>query len=328
MRIICPNCSAQYEVEAAAIPPEGRYVQCSACGHGWLQPSMAPAPAAGPEPGGADIDAPAADGAAVDGAAVDGAAADGAAADGAAAGGAAGPAAEAAPALSGEAAPGAGPGGGGAARAGQPVADRPDPDERRDADGAGLADQETAEEDLAETEASAAPRRGLDAAVRAVLEAEAAREAEARRAEAAQALAAAAAPGRVTPRRSWPAGEEAEPSDPAAASGAGTPLAARKRLPAIEEVDSALGPGAEADLIAPPPADAEAGRRGFRTGFFGVLGLAVLALAVYLYARGMDSPPPALAAYAGAMDRAHLALTEGLDGLMRWLTDLISSNAA
>lgn len=36
MRLICPNCDAQYEVEDGAIPPAGRDVQCSNCGHGWF----------------------------------------------------------------------------------------------------------------------------------------------------------------------------------------------------------------------------------------------------------------------------------------------------
>lgn len=37
MRLICPNCSAEYEVDDAAIPDNGRDVQCSNCGHGWFQ---------------------------------------------------------------------------------------------------------------------------------------------------------------------------------------------------------------------------------------------------------------------------------------------------
>jgi predicted Zn finger-like uncharacterized protein len=37
MRLICPNCGAQYEVDSAMIPDEGRDVQCSACGHTWYQ---------------------------------------------------------------------------------------------------------------------------------------------------------------------------------------------------------------------------------------------------------------------------------------------------
>lgn len=37
MRLTCPNCDAQYEVDAAVIPAEGRDVQCSSCGHTWFQ---------------------------------------------------------------------------------------------------------------------------------------------------------------------------------------------------------------------------------------------------------------------------------------------------
>lgn len=37
MRIICPNCDAQYEVDDSAIPEGGRDVQCSNCGHAWFQ---------------------------------------------------------------------------------------------------------------------------------------------------------------------------------------------------------------------------------------------------------------------------------------------------
>lgn len=37
MRLICPNCDAQYEVPDDAIPEAGRDVQCSDCGHTWFQ---------------------------------------------------------------------------------------------------------------------------------------------------------------------------------------------------------------------------------------------------------------------------------------------------
>lgn len=37
MRLICPNCDAQYEVDGSAIPEAGRDVQCSNCGHAWFQ---------------------------------------------------------------------------------------------------------------------------------------------------------------------------------------------------------------------------------------------------------------------------------------------------
>lgn len=43
MRLVCPNCSAQYEVDASLIPDEGRDVQCSNCGHTWFE--LPPPPA-------------------------------------------------------------------------------------------------------------------------------------------------------------------------------------------------------------------------------------------------------------------------------------------
>lgn len=37
MRLTCPNCAAQYEVDDQVIPRSGRDVQCSACGNTWYQ---------------------------------------------------------------------------------------------------------------------------------------------------------------------------------------------------------------------------------------------------------------------------------------------------
>lgn len=37
MRLVCPNCDAEYEVDASVIPESGRDVQCSNCGHAWFQ---------------------------------------------------------------------------------------------------------------------------------------------------------------------------------------------------------------------------------------------------------------------------------------------------
>ena len=64
MRLICPNCDAQYEVDDAAIPPTGRDVQCSSCGHAWFQmhadsvPDPKPGVSAAPaDPTGPDLSA-------------------------------------------------------------------------------------------------------------------------------------------------------------------------------------------------------------------------------------------------------------------------------
>lgn len=51
MRLICPNCGAQYEIDASLIPASGRDVQCSDCGHTWLEtPGASLAREAEPEP--------------------------------------------------------------------------------------------------------------------------------------------------------------------------------------------------------------------------------------------------------------------------------------
>lgn len=42
MRLICPNCDAEYEVPDSAIPAEGRDVQCSNCGVTWFFDPSAP----------------------------------------------------------------------------------------------------------------------------------------------------------------------------------------------------------------------------------------------------------------------------------------------
>jgi predicted Zn finger-like uncharacterized protein len=61
MRLICRNCDAQYEVDNAAIPPDGRDVQCSGCGHAWFQmradavPALRPEVSAPIDPAGPDL---------------------------------------------------------------------------------------------------------------------------------------------------------------------------------------------------------------------------------------------------------------------------------
>lgn len=61
MRLICPNCGAQYEVDESVIPDNGRDVQCSNCGHTWYQRSAKSGP--DPDVGASDeIELPADDG--------------------------------------------------------------------------------------------------------------------------------------------------------------------------------------------------------------------------------------------------------------------------
>lgn len=56
MRLICPNCDAQYEVVDDVIPVEGRDVQCSNCGQTWFQHHPDHMPDEAEEP--ADLNAP------------------------------------------------------------------------------------------------------------------------------------------------------------------------------------------------------------------------------------------------------------------------------
>jgi predicted Zn finger-like uncharacterized protein len=42
MLLICPECSAKYNVADGAIPPAGRSVRCAACNHAWTQLPEAP----------------------------------------------------------------------------------------------------------------------------------------------------------------------------------------------------------------------------------------------------------------------------------------------
>ncbi|WP_298561822.1 zinc-ribbon domain-containing protein [uncultured Aliiroseovarius sp.] len=45
MRLVCPNCGAQYEVDDRVMPDGGRDVQCSNCGHAWFFTPPRPATA-------------------------------------------------------------------------------------------------------------------------------------------------------------------------------------------------------------------------------------------------------------------------------------------
>lgn len=51
MRLTCPNCGAQYEIDAGLIPADGRDVQCSNCNHTWYEmPEGGAEPAPTPPP--------------------------------------------------------------------------------------------------------------------------------------------------------------------------------------------------------------------------------------------------------------------------------------
>lgn len=47
MLVSCPTCPAEYEIAESDVGPEGRVVECSACGARWMQPAPAGAEAVG-----------------------------------------------------------------------------------------------------------------------------------------------------------------------------------------------------------------------------------------------------------------------------------------
>lgn len=345
MRLICPNCDAEYEVDAAAIPEGGRDVQCSACGHAWFQLPLDAIAAAEDEA--ALYDAPEVTAA---------------------------PSAAAAPAPVPTPAP--------APVAPPPAPPAPAPEVAPVSGRFAAQDEEEDDDDLPLTapppgsaEASLAATgaglgRSLDESLMAVLREEAARESAARRAEVhgletqtemplaaptptpvtaapATAVPATAGPGaRAALIPSLPALDtedepaEVRPMGPAVSAlrkiarlrGEPDPVPAkadparprRDLLPEIDEINSTLraagekrdvDQGAVADTLAVPRQGG-----GFRRGFLTVVLLLILGAALYLVAPILSAQVPALAgaltAYVAAVD----ALRGELDVLARTIT--------
>jgi predicted Zn finger-like uncharacterized protein len=297
MRIICPSCAAEYEVEDPAIPPEGRDVQCSNCGRAWFQlpnTPMSGAPAPKPAtPVSEAVAEPVAEPVARAGAETE-------------------TAQEA-------------PGPETAAPAAHRLVAAPAPPR------AGRAGED--DEDEA---AFPARRATLDEALREMLRAEAEREAAARRAEAAAletqpelGLPRPAAPRQenAPPARPAPAAgasrQSAEVASAEVVPGRSTP---RKRLPEIDEVDPVIAPKLGLPAEPAPPAAAVA-QRGFRTGFLMVLAVALVLLLVYLYGRMQADAGPVLSSYVALVDDTRLLLSTRLEALVRRMTEMMASGA-
>lgn len=312
MRIICPACAAEYEVDDAAIPPEGRDVQCSNCTRAWFQLPTGPMVPADGETAPA-AEAPVAKTPPVE-APVDRTAS------------APSPAAVSSPASSAEV--NSVPADAGAAKAGIVQSEQEAEDEDETDEGT-VAPKETA------PPPPAPPRASLDEALREVLRAEADRESAARRAEAAtletqtelglaaprpaaSAAQAVAGPAR-TGSTNAAAGDAGGGAAPVADAGAGA-RPARKRLPDIEEVDPLLAPRPAEPM---PEVEEQAARRGFRLGFLLVLAVALALVMIYLFGRMRPEPGPLLASYVALVDDARLMLSERLGALVRRLTQMM-----
>ena len=319
MRLVCPNCDAQYEVADDAIPEAGRDVQCSNCGHAWFQRHpdvlaleeedeeifLDPGEAAGGgHPAAAEV-APAA--VVIDAPSEP----------------------ETSPNVSTAAIVEAEDAGPGAAA----LVDRDDED-----DGAG--DDEAGGR---EPVGAAAPRRALDETLMAVLREEAERESAARRAEAPRGIETqpelglpVAPPAPVSPsvlaaREKFrdlsldAPDEDAEHDDEPAAR----PSARRELLPDIEEINSTLRassePRGEGEAMVLPPVAVESGR-GFRSGFTLMLIVAAALWLTYVMAprivTQIPASGPAMEAYVAAVDKARVGVDAALQSATRQLRSL------
>lgn len=305
MRLICPNCDAEYEVDGAAIPEGGRDVQCSNCGHAWFQlpPEVIAAREAeaslyDPAPG-MEVVAPT---------------------------GSTGPTARAAPADAGSSAP--------------PAPPRAAPQDA----GSLIAGPEIAGPEIAEppnTAPNTAPdpavpapsfsARSLDENLMAVLREEAERETKARKAEAGgietqteMPLSGEPGPATAAARKISKLRGEPEVKAPAVPE---APRPRRELLPEIEEINSSLrAAGEKRDVdqgaVADTLADDEAPRAGgFRRGFVTVMVLVILLAALYISAPIIAARVPTL---AGPM----AAYVEGVDATRIWLDGLAKSITA
>jgi len=317
MRLICPNCDAQYEVDAGLIPDSGRDVQCSDCGHVWFQApegdtgheaedvaaivGAPPAPHSAPRPAAA---APAAVNAAAS---------------------ATSAAATAAPAT-------------------VPAPAAPDPLEtmwpgptRHDED---------------ESDPQVLRRHALDESLLSVLREEAERETRARAEEAARHAGRGVeiqpelgldgggpAPGlrirpRARPRPETPASDGHEDDTmtgaapvPGAGNAPPTRAARRELLPDIDRINStldasnALRKGGNTVRVPDPP---ERQRSGFRRGFLAVVLLGALAWGAYAesarLAEALPQAGPLIDGYVTMINKAR----SGLDGLVKGLLDTLN----
>ncbi|MGI1662902.1 zinc-ribbon domain-containing protein [Palleronia sp. KMU-117] len=331
MRLICPNCGAQYEVDGSMIPDDGRDVQCSACGHTWFQlPEGVELPAE-PEPAEPSEAAPD---------------------DELAEGGEESPDAED-DAESSDEIPVAGDAGASYDEAASDDTEatyedfaEPDADGDASPDSAQEAAQEPASEPALPVAAAApvappphAPRPSekLDGTILDMLREEARRETEARRAEQAQALETQPELGLT---------EASEPTDRLGTGGQAARLRGDEAdadeeddlvppgsrgdlLPDIEEINSTLRPASEhpeAAEIADPVAVEARQRSGFRWGFTLMIVLAALLVIAYVFAPqiGQQVPAlePALVGYVETANQVRDGAEAFLDRTTQALSDL------
>ncbi|SFH12984.1 MJ0042 family finger-like domain-containing protein [Palleronia marisminoris] len=189
------------------------------------------------------------------------------------------------------------------------AADEPEPEYEAD-------DADAEEQPEGEVTVTRVPRRELDPDARRILREEAQREAARRRTRHVTAIEMQPDPAlEVAP----PAEEPAAPAYSAQRrrSGGGG------MFPDIEEINSTLSAGTEADRDLTEPASASGA---FRSGFLLMLALAILIMALYLAAPWLAAQvpalEPALAGYVGGVNSFRMAVEGLLQGAAEWIDGL------
>lgn len=290
MRLICPNCGAQYEVPAEVIPEGGRDVQCSDCGHTWFQTGASDDPVLPDEAQSADteteMDAPSGD------------------------------------------------------VAGEPGATEPatlSPDMWAD-------DFEDEAEEVDKAAPPQPPRRSLDPGVADLLREEAEREVRVRSAEGLESQQelglesaehddtasrrARIARERMARIRNQDAGAEIAAGTTSA--GVGAAGSRKEMLPDIEEINSTLRASSESRALETPQGTLKEGGSGFARGFFSMLLVMVILIAIYVMAPQIKDAVPGLSdavnAYVGQIDALRVWFAGVTQDLLAWL-DGMSSEA-
>lgn len=312
MRLICPSCGAQYEVDADLIPEAGRDVQCSACGHVWFEGPDGPPPETETVEAGAEA-GPA---------------------------GVAEPEPDIPPTFAEDPLPPVAPVRAPRRTVTPAIAEilRQEAERERIAREAEAQTALERQEELPLPEPEPEPVVVAETVIEPVADTVAEAVAEAGNADPVDTLAApdlagavqaaiAAEAARPAPRApdpalAVPAAAVRQAEAPAMAPVAAPPLPRRDRLPDIEEINSTLSPASAAAMSAGPQGQGRGGR-GFRLGFGLVLLIAAALALVYVYApRIMAAVPasePVIAPYAAAVDSGRLWLDLRLQGLVEAL---------
>lgn len=320
MRLTCPNCDAEYSVDDAAIPPGGRDVQCSNCGHAWFQ--LHP-----------DAEAAAASADALFGPARrDGEAA-------AKAGMPAPPPPTPHPVPPEAATPIAPPIASPAETSAEVPSNAEGEDEDRDEDQPTAVSAQPAVPPMATAAGPMTPTRSLDENLLAILREEAARETAVRRSEAPAMpevqpdlglTGAAPAPVAAAAEATPPATADLDAIEAGGAAMHDRVAPRRDLLPDIEEINSTLRAGSEArgaQAEAMVLAEKARARGGFRAGFLFTLVVAVLLTVGYTMApriaEHLPGSAPVMASYVASIDVARLWLDDTMQqavGALRGLT--------